>query len=212
MRTNKNKKTTNNELFLNQTLSIYFRAEMGMPFDKHGFSWDRLGESPDEYTMICLFQWATEQDQHGDARWSSRFVIEDVRIQGLDEQDEIEELVRLEISRDKDVLKEIERLGLDPKAITVNFGDQWTSVLDVKPGRTRIPYHHPSGRRFSIGQCIRMGRVALDMKQSDLSRLIGVSTTMVCLWEKDKSAPSGDFLIKLVEVLDIKDMLFEKEQ
>jgi len=59
-----------------------------------------------------------------------------------------------------------------------------------------------------IGESIRNARVRKKMRQEDLAKQIGVKQALISKWEKSKSIPSGDILVKLALLLDIVTEIF----
>lgn len=55
-------------------------------------------------------------------------------------------------------------------------------------------------RRFS-GQRLRTVRTAADVSRTDLASAIGMTYQMLYLYEQSRSVPSGDVLIRLIDVL-----------
>jgi transcriptional regulator with XRE-family HTH domain len=56
---------------------------------------------------------------------------------------------------------------------------------------------------MSIGESIRLARKVARLTQAELAAKIGVSTSIIWHWEKDKRSPKVDALIKLSRVLNI---------
>lgn len=53
---------------------------------------------------------------------------------------------------------------------------------------------------MSIGQRIRSERLALNLTQPELAKLVGCSKGNISLWENDQTAPRGSNLLKLAEI------------
>jgi DNA-binding XRE family transcriptional regulator len=62
-----------------------------------------------------------------------------------------------------------------------------------------------------VGKIIRKRRRDLDLSQADLAKKIGVSKNNVCAWERGKYSPSGESLLKIMELLSLKLEDFKKE-
>ena len=56
---------------------------------------------------------------------------------------------------------------------------------------------------MSIGETIKLLRKEANMTQTDLAKLLNTSQDTVSLWERDKSLPDINFLIKLTKIFKV---------
>ena len=60
----------------------------------------------------------------------------------------------------------------------------------------------------AISNVIKLGRIKKGMNQKELAKSLGVSQSAVSDWENGGKTPSGDALLKLIEILDLLPELF----
>ena len=59
-----------------------------------------------------------------------------------------------------------------------------------------------ANNRMTIGKKIRSLRVLENLTQEELADKLNVSRVVVCNWEKDKSVPNKNNIVKLAEVFN----------
>jgi transcriptional regulator with XRE-family HTH domain len=67
-------------------------------------------------------------------------------------------------------------------------------------------------KEVNIGVAIRKGLLKKGLPQKELASLLGVSPALVSGWVTGTKIPTGDDLIRIMEILDIVPLLFPKYQ
>jgi transcriptional regulator with XRE-family HTH domain len=67
---------------------------------------------------------------------------------------------------------------------------------------TKAPINTTAGPEQTAAQRIKAGRLALTLNQSELAKLVGISSQALANWEHGKFQPAGDNLIKLSNALN----------
>lgn len=69
-----------------------------------------------------------------------------------------------------------------------------------------------NSRQVNIGMAIRKGLLRKGLPQKDLACLMDVSPALVSGWVTGTKIPTGDDLIRIIEILDLVPLLFPKYQ
>jgi len=61
---------------------------------------------------------------------------------------------------------------------------------------------------MDLGKIIKIGRIKKNITQEKLASILGMNKVSIWAWESNKYSPSGEMLIKVIQVLDIAQDLF----
>lgn len=65
---------------------------------------------------------------------------------------------------------------------------------------------------MNIGMVVKNGRKRAGITQQELAKKLDINRSTVAAWEINKQVPSGDILIKIAKILDIRDELFSLDE